>query len=60
MKCPHCQANVENALKNLEGVASAQGNLAEANVTVEYDENIVAPAQLKEAVDNAGRYELSL
>ena len=38
MKCVHCKANVENALKTLNGVASAEANLDEANVTVEYDE----------------------
>lgn len=60
MKCVHCKANVENALKSLNGVKSAEANLEKANVSVEYDESIVTPAQLKEAVDNSGRYELSL
>ena len=53
-------ASVENALKSLNGVKSAEANLEKANVNVEYDESIVTPAQLKEAVDNSGRYELSL
>ena len=60
MKCVHCKANVENALKSLNDVKSAEANLEKANVNVEYDESIVTPAQLKEAVDNSGRYELSL
>ena len=60
MKCVHCKANVENALKSLTGVKSAEANLEKANVNVEYDESVVTPAQLKEAVDNSGRYELSL
>jgi len=46
MKCVHCKANVENALKALNGVVSAEANLEDANVTVE--------------LDNSGRYELSL
>ena len=29
-------------------------------VTVEYDESKVNPSEIKEAVDNSGRYELSL
>ena len=60
MKCVHCKANVENVLKSLNGVKSAEANLEKANVNVEYDESVVTPAQLKEAVDNSGRYELSL
>lgn len=60
MKCVHCKASVENALKSLNGVKSAEANLEKANVNVEYDESVVTPAQLKEAVDNSGRYELSL
>lgn len=60
MKCVHCKANVENALKSLNGVKSAEANLEKANVNVEYDESVVTSAQLKEAVDNSGRYELSL
>ena len=60
MKCVHCKANVENALKALNGVASAEANLEDANVIVEYDESKVNPSEIKEAVDNSGRYELSL
>lgn len=60
MKCVHCKANVENALKSLNGVKSAEANIEKANVNVEYDESVVTSAQLKEAVDNSGRYELSL
>jgi len=58
MKCEHCKANVENALKALEGVRSVEASLSDANVTVEYDECVVGPEQIKEAVENSGRYEL--
>lgn len=60
MKCGHCKMNVENALKAVAGVRSAEANLEAANVTVDYDESAVKPEQLKTAVDNSGRYELSL
>ncbi len=60
MKCVHCQTNVENALKGLDGVADVQVDLAAGSVTVEYDEALVLPAQMKEAVENAGRFELNL
>lgn len=60
MKCPHCKANVENALKGLDGVSSAEVSLADHNVAVDYDETKVNPNQMKEAVDNAGHYEMEL
>lgn len=60
MKCPHCKANVENALKGLDGVSSAEVSLADHNVAVDYDETKVNANQMKEAVDNAGHYEMEL
>lgn len=60
MRCVHCKANVENALKALQGVSSAEASLEEKNVTVSFDESAVKENDLKDAVDNAGRYELSL
>lgn len=60
MKCEHCKANVENALQAVDGVQRAEVSLADACVEVEYDESVVAPDQLKDAVDNSGRYEMSL
>ncbi len=60
MKCVHCEAHVEEALKALDGVKEAKANHNENNVTVEYDEAAVKPEQMKEAVDDLGRYEFSL
>lgn len=60
MKCEHCEARVENALKNLNGVKSAKADHNANNVTVDYDESAVTPEQLKGAVDGIGHYELSL
>jgi len=60
MKCEHCKTNVENALKGLGGVNGATVSLTDKNVTVEYDEAVVSPAQMKEAVDNLGRFEMTL
>lgn len=60
MKCPHCKAKVENVLNGMNGVSKAVANLDNHSVTVEYDEGKVKPEQIKEAVDNAGRYELEL
>lgn len=60
MKCPHCKANVENAIKALKGVSSAEASVTDKQVTVEYDEKTVTPQDIKEAVDASGRYELTL
>lgn len=60
MKCVHCKANVENAIKALAGVANAEASLEGKNVTVTYNEGKVTEEQIKEAVDASGRYELSL
>lgn len=60
MKCMHCKANVEGALKGLDGVNDAEVSLENKNVTVDYDENRVNEAQMKEAVDNLGHFEMVL
>jgi len=58
MKCVHCKANVENAIKGVAGVASAEASLENNCVTVEYDATIANPEQFKEAVEEVGRFEL--
>ena len=60
MKCVHCKVNVENALKALNGVVSAEANLEVLMSQQNMNESKVNPSELKEAVDNSGRYELSL
>ncbi len=59
MKCVNCKANVERAIKALPGVAEAVVSLEDANVTVDYDETQVTPQQMKEAVDDLGRFEFN-
>ena len=59
MKCEHCEARVENALKELNGVNSAKADHNANNVTVDYDEANVPPEQMTEAVNALGRYEMN-
>lgn len=59
MKCEHCEARVENALKELNGVNSAKADHNANNVTVDYDESNVTPEQMTEAVNALGRYEMN-
>lgn len=60
MKCMHCKANVEGALKGLYGVNDAVVSLEDKNVTVDYDETRVSETQMKDAIDNLGRFEMIL
>lgn len=54
MTCNHCKSSVEGALNNLEGVAKAEVNLADNNVTVEYKEEEVTVAKMKEEIEEQG------
>ncbi|NKX52690.1 cation-translocating P-type ATPase, partial [Arthrobacter deserti] len=54
MTCPACVRRVEKALTKLDGVASAQVNLATEVATVSYDPVLVQPAGLAAAVSAAG------
>lgn len=60
MKCVNCKANVERALKALPGVAEAVVSLEDANVSVDYDEALVTPQQMKDAVEDLGRFEMTI
>jgi copper chaperone len=37
ISCGHCTMTIENELKELDGVNSVQGNVADKTVTVEYN-----------------------
>jgi len=57
MTCASCVSHVERALSGLEGVLSANVNLATEKATVEYVPTLVDVADLKRAVAKAG-YEV--
>ena len=54
MTCASCVANVENALKKVPGVISANVNLASEKATVEYLEDETSMADFRQAVEGAG------
>ncbi|WP_018463374.1 heavy-metal-associated domain-containing protein [Segatella paludivivens] len=58
MKCVHCKANVENAIKSINGVNDAVADIDAKNVTVDFDDKVVFDTDIKSAVENSGRYEL--
>ncbi len=57
MSCASCAANVERALKHIEGVRSANVNLATSRATVMFDPRQVDAGRLVRAVRDAG-YEV--
>jgi len=54
MSCAGCAANVERAIKALEGVLRANVNLATARATVHYDPARLSRADLVRAIREAG------
>lgn len=59
MACDHCKAKVERTLSCLKGIDSAEVDLANHTVAVAYDEELIKPANMKKAVDEAG-YEFQV
>ena len=54
MTCGGCTSSVTNALKAIGGVGDVSVSLSAGEVTVQYDEKLTSPDQLKSAVKGAG------
>ena len=54
MTCDGCTRNVTQALKVIAGVNDVQVSLSAGEATVQYDERLTSPGQLKTAVKDAG------
>jgi len=54
MTCLTCELTVESSLKRLPGVASAEANVAQQRVTVQYDPAQVTVEQLMAAINQTG------
>jgi len=54
MTCAACAARIEKAVRKVQGVASAQVNLAAESARVEFDESVVRPGELTAAIGGAG------
>ena len=54
MTCSSCQVHVEKAVRNLDGIKSANVNLLSNNMVVEYDEKILDENKIISAVVDAG------
>jgi len=58
MHCAGCANSAENALKQLDGVASASVNIATEKAMVEFEPEVAGWADFKKAVEDAG-YQLN-
>ena len=54
MTCGGCSSNVTKALNAVNGAVNVNVSLSDANATVEYDEKLTSPEQLKLAIKEAG------
>jgi copper chaperone CopZ len=54
MTCGGCTSKVTNALKATPGVSDVKVSLSAGEATVQYDERLTSPDQLKSAVKGAG------
>lgn len=54
MTCGGCTSSVTHALKAVSGVNDVQVSLSAGEATVQYDEQLTSPDQLKSAVKGAG------
>ncbi|HCZ0603287.1 TPA: copper chaperone CopZ [Staphylococcus aureus] len=54
MSCGHCKSAVESALNNIDGVTSADVNLENGQVSIQYDDSKVAVSQMKDAIEDQG------
>jgi copper chaperone len=54
MTCGGCISNVTHALKAIGGVGDVNVSLSKGEATVQYDERLTSPEQLKSAVMGAG------
>ena len=59
MGCAACVARVENTLKACKGVSGVSVSLASNSAQVDFDPDQTTPAELQQAVRNAG-YELNV
>jgi Cu+-exporting ATPase len=54
MSCAACAARIEKGLKQMEGVQSANVNLAMERATIEFDDTLVQPEQFEQLIKKLG------
>ncbi len=54
MTCGGCASTVTRALKEMPGVSDVKVSLSAGEASVQYDEQLTTPNQIKSAVEGAG------
>ena len=54
MTCASCAQTIEKATRKLDGVVSANVNLATEKLTISYEPSSLRVSDIKKAVENAG------
>lgn len=54
LNCPACAADLQKALAKLEGVKKAEVAFASGSLELEYDDNVVKPADIERTVKSFG------
>ena len=54
MTCGGCTSKVTHALEAISGVSNVKVSLADGEASVQFDEGLTSPEQLKSAVQRAG------
>lgn len=52
--CDHCKASIEGAVSQLAGIEAVDVAIADASVTVEYDEATIDLQQIKSTIEEQG------
>ncbi len=52
--CDHCKTSLEGAVRSLAGVENVEVAIADATLTVAYDEDHVGLDQIKETIEEQG------
>lgn len=58
MTCINCSNRINEKLKNLDGIASADASFTSGNVVVSYNESIINEGDIKNAITSEG-YEVA-
>ena len=54
ISCEHCQHAIEGAIGKLEGVSQVKVDIPTKAVHIDYDPEIVTPAEIEEVLDETG------
>jgi copper chaperone len=54
VSCNHCKAAIEGAVRDIEGVASVDVEVAEKTVSLEYDPDLVDLEEVKSTIEEEG------